>query len=124
MKCPLCLTELPDGATECTRCDWVPQPPPARQVTTRDMVALWLSIVPGLGHLYKGHILLGGTIFFLIGPGVLAIAAVVLPATLGLSLILPAAFMGIVMMDAFRAKDRRADVIRSAWLRQHQAAAH
>ena len=115
MHCPLCNTELPDGTHECDRCDWVRREEPLRKTTpTRDWAALWLSAVPGLGHLYKGHVLVGALIFFLIGPGVLAVAAAILPATLGLSLGLPAVFMGVVMMHAYRARDRRAEVIEKA----------
>jgi hypothetical protein len=120
MLCPYCNTPLPDGARECTRCDWVlPEGDPPRKVTTRDWAAVWLSVVPGLGHLYKGHVVVGALIFFLIGPGVLAIAAVVLPMTLGLSLALPGVFMAIVMMHAFRARDRRAEVIERARAMDH-----
>lgn len=106
MHCPLCQAELPDGAADCSRCDWVRDPalPPTREP---DWIAAALSIVPGLGHLYKGHLIPGVLILCLIGPAYLAIVFLLLPATLGLSLILPAIFVGFVAVHAFRIRDVR-----------------
>lgn len=112
MKCPLCETTLPDGATECTRCDWVRKV--EQPVDVRDQVALALSVVPGLGHLYKGHVIFGGLIFFIIGPAILALSLAVLPATLGVSLVIPAVFMGAIMVHAFLAPDVRHQVVQAA----------
>src|SRR3954471_9352022 len=109
MRCPYCQTELPNDATACTRCDWVAEDPEVKH-DTRDRVAAILSIVPGLGHLYKGHIIFGGLIFFVIGPAILALSLAVIAATLGVSLIIPAAFMLAVMVHAYNAPDRRAIV--------------
>jgi len=126
MLCPLCDIELPDNATECTRCDWVrpKETVASRKGDPRDWAALWLSLVPGLGHLYKGHVLSGALVFFVIGPGILALAAAVLPATLGLSIALPLVFLGLVMLHAFRTDDRRAHVIQRARELDHLQEAH
>jgi len=109
MRCPYCQTELPDGSLACTKCDWV-APAPVGKNETRDRVAAILSIIPGLGHLYKGHIIFGGLIFFVIGPAILALSLAVIAATLGVSLIIPAAFMLAVAVHAFNAPDRRSVV--------------
>jgi len=118
MRCPLCRTELPNNAQVCTRCDWIREDiRSAERVAneeTRDRAAMWLSLVPGLGHLYKGHLVLGGAIFFLIGPLVLGLSLSVLPATLGLSLGIPLFFLIAVMMHAYHAPDKRGDVIAKA----------
>jgi hypothetical protein len=115
MQCPLCRTELSDGATECTRCDWVVLREPTSEEAFRNRTALWLSLlIPGLGHLYKGHVILGGLIFFVFGPSVLALALVVAPATLGLSLLILPPFVGFVMLDAYHTSDIRARVIEQA----------
>lgn len=118
MKCPLCDTPLPDDAQSCTRCDWVREPPKIETLAsgknTRDIAAFWLSLVPGLGHLYKGHLLLGSLIFFIIGPLVLAIGVSLAFGTLGLSMIYPLAFMIFVMFHAYDAEDRREQVIERA----------
>lgn len=128
MLCPLCRTELPNDAQKCTRCDWVREAPVQEQhVTdrrTRDWAAMWLSLVPGLGHLYKGHIVLGGAIFFVIGPLVLALSLSVLPATLGVSIVIPLVFLAAVMMHAYEIPDKRGDVIRKAKELNHPSAVH
>jgi uncharacterized membrane protein len=114
MQCPLCRTELPDDARECTRCDWV-RASEESSGNFRDRTAMWLSLlVPGLGHLYKGHVIFGGLIFFVFGPCVLALALVVAPATLGLSLLILPPFVGVVMLDAYHTPDIRARVIERA----------
>ena len=115
MLCPLCNAPLPDKADHCTRCDWVrPEPESEAPYKKRNIAALWLSLVPGLGHLYKGYLLFGGSIFFLIGPAVLALSLMLAPGTLGLTLAIPPAFLIAVMIHAYNAEDRRAHVIEQA----------
>ena len=112
MKCPLCDTPLPDNATQCTRCDWVKHEEKPNDF--RDRTALLLSLVPGLGHLYKGHVIFGGLIFFIIGPLVLALSLAILPATLGVSIVIPTVFMGAIMIHAYLAPDVRKQVVAAA----------
>jgi hypothetical protein len=115
MQCPLCRTERPDDATACTRCDWIRPGRVEPRGDFRNLTALWLSLlIPGLGHLYKGHVIFGGLILFVFGPCVLALALVVAPATLGLSLLILPPFVGIVMLDAYSTSDVRAAVIEKA----------
>jgi hypothetical protein len=61
--CPLCNAPLIAGhPAECTKCDWVAKPAPnaiTHLGTFRDRAAVVLSVVPGLGHMYKGHKLTG-----------------------------------------------------------------
>jgi uncharacterized membrane protein len=115
MQCPLCRADLPENAKECTRCDWTPPDPAEERNDFRNLTAMWLSLlIPGLGHLYKGHVIFGGLILFIFGPCVLALALVVAPATLGLSLLILPPFLGIVMLDAYSTADIRARVIERA----------
>lgn len=118
MKCPLCDAPLPDDAQSCTRCDWVREPltieTQASGHKRRDVAAFWLSLVPGLGHLYKGHLVLGSAIFFIIGPLILGLSISLVFGTLGLSMIIPAVFMFLVMFHAYDAEDRRENVIERA----------
>ena len=78
--CPLCDTPLdPANLNACPKCDWVTgyrrrQEP---RNNTRDVMAVFLSVVPGLGHIYKGHRLTGalymiGSVFALFAIGVAA----------------------------------------------------
>lgn len=122
MHCPLCQASLPDSAQECNRCDWVRRAPERHDV--RDVAALVLSLVPGLGHLYKGHVLVGGLIFFVFGPAMLVFTLATVTATVGASLLLPLAFMGAVMVHAYFAEDRRAAVIRRAREMEGHVAPH
>ncbi len=108
MLCPLCNTELPTGASSCTRCDWVQTSalPPTRR---DDWMAAVLSIVPGLGHLYKGHLLPGLVVLCLLGPAYLVMIFLLIPVTFGLSLTLPAFFVVLTGAHAFRLPNVRKD---------------
>jgi hypothetical protein len=117
MRCPLCDTELPAGAQQCTHCDWVREEPQVSH--TRDMAAVWLSLVPGLGHVYKGHLVFGAVILFVIGPLVLTLGVVLAPETFGLSMLIPLSFLAGVMVHAYHTPDRRAAVIERARLLNH-----
>lgn len=100
MRCPLCQTELPDGATQCTRCDWsLRTEPPSHH---DDWIAAALSFVPGVGHLYKGHLVPGILLLCFLGPLYLAIVFWLVPKTYGASLLLPAFFVVLVGWHAFR----------------------
>ena len=72
----------------------------------RNRIAAVLSVIPGLGHLYKHHYLAG---FGILIPGnVLAafITALLTFATLGLSIIIvPAAWLAIIACSAYMASD-------------------
>ena len=81
LTCPLCsaplIAEHPD---ECTQCDWVARPAPdaiTHPGNFRDRAAVVLSVVPGLGHVYKGYKLTGaicalGAVFAFLACGVAA----------------------------------------------------
>ena len=77
--CPLCGETLPDDATECTKCDWVPgYDQEIQQRVERDprnMAAGLMSIfVPGAGHYFKGYRIAASLILFLGLPVVLVFA--------------------------------------------------
>ncbi len=59
MPCPYCGHLLPKDAERCDRCDWVRGATQTAEGKASDMVAVMFSIVPGLGHIYKGHIMAG-----------------------------------------------------------------
>ena len=77
-----------------------------RKRVDRNKIAAALSVIPGLGHLYKHHYLVGFSI--LIPGNVLAafITALLVFATLGLSIVIvPALWFSIVAYTAYMASD-------------------
>jgi hypothetical protein len=59
MLCPYCGHLLPKDAEKCDRCDWKRGAPETAEGKASDAVAVLLSVIPGLGHIYKGHRLAG-----------------------------------------------------------------
>lgn len=99
--CPLCGTRLePNHPNECSRCDWTRESEQMQGASIgadRDVAAVLLSIVPGLGHLYKGHILLG--LLFAVG-GLFAgfAVSVIATFTMGFGLLLfPLYWVGVML---------------------------
>lgn len=111
--CPLCgatLTlEHPDA---CPRCDWVAEMPHHhRKGTFRDRASVCLSVIPGLGHIYKGHRLTGA--LYMLGAAFAIFAAIVAStATAGFGiLLLPLYWVG-VMMQVYWLEDLGAKPVR------------
>jgi hypothetical protein len=70
-----------------------------------NLTASFLNVIPGLGHLYKGHVLTGLMYMFLGMPlSVIAGGLFVLP-TAGLSLLLPFAVWTIGMIEVYYIED-------------------
>lgn len=60
MPCPLCGNLLPKDARNCDRCDWTRgEESETAEGKASDAMAVLLSLLPGLGHIYKGHKLAG-----------------------------------------------------------------
>lgn len=76
-------------------------------IQDRRIIAAILSIIPGLGHLYKGHYGAGIMILFVGVPVMIWVALLLSFATLGFSLILPFVAWGWVIADAYAEKDWR-----------------
>lgn len=73
----------------------------------RDILAAALSIVPGLGHIYKGCYAMGLAILLLGVPIGLWAGILFSLATAGVGLLLPACLWAIVVTDAYYRKNRR-----------------
>ena len=106
MACPFCGHLLPKNAEHCDQCDWTRR---AKTETAEgkasDAVAVLFSIIPGLGHIYKGHILTG----FLWMAGAIPVGIFVLLAAFasaGWGLGLFFFYLGAVMMHAYSVDDR------------------
>ncbi len=105
MNCPLCGHVLPKDATDCDRCDWVRTPEThTAEGQASDLVAVMLSVVPGLGHVYKGYKLLG-LLFVIGGFGAILLGALAATATAGFGLLLIPIYWFAVMFHVYGVED-------------------
>lgn len=105
MPCPYCGHLLPKDAGRCDRCDWVRGATQTAEGKASDAVAVMLSIIPGLGHIYKGHILAG--LLWMVGAipvGIFVFLAAVASAGWGLGLFF--FYLAAVMLHAYGIEDR------------------
>jgi len=70
-------------------------------------IAAVLSIVPGLGHIYKGHYEAGLLWMFLGIPFAIWIGIILSLATAGVGLLFPILCWAALAWDAYNEKDRR-----------------
>ena len=71
-----------------------------------DMVAVLLSIVPGLGHIYKGYRLIGVLLMFVGTPSALALAFLIATGTAGFGFFLLPIYWIAVMVHVWAIPDR------------------
>ena len=96
MECPLCGHVLPKDAEACDRCDWVRTDTETAEGKASDAVAVMLSVIPGLGHVYKGYKVLG-LLFFIGALGALLAGALAATATAGFGLaLIPLYWFGVM----------------------------
>jgi TM2 domain-containing membrane protein YozV len=69
-------------------------------------MAILLSIIPGLGPMYKGHRIMGGLILFLITPAAIAFAIIAAMASAGWGILMLVPYWGAVMLHAWAVDDR------------------
>jgi len=112
MNCPLCGHVLPKAAESCDRCDWVRSPDTVTaEGKASDLVAVMLSVVPGLGHVYKGYKLLG--LLFVIGAfGAILLGALAATATAGFGLALIPIYWFAVMFHVYGVEDKIAPTVK------------
>src|ERR1043166_6591501 len=87
MFVPDCGERLPAGSHACDQCGWKREE--TAEGTASDAMAALLSIIPGLGHVYKGYRGLGllfaiGTLLVLGFSGLAAIASAAMAALLSI----------------------------------------
>lgn len=78
----------------------------SNHVRHRNELAALLSIIPGLGHIFKGHILMGICIM-LVFPGFLYMSILFAIFTAGVSLFIPITYMGVIGWLAYNIEDKR-----------------
>ena len=87
----------------CPHCDWV-RPPPSSKVAVHWRAAT-LSVIPGVGHIYKGHIRSGVMIFAVGNLFIVPLAILFAPASLGASLLVIPCYVVFVMLHAYLIDD-------------------
>jgi hypothetical protein len=103
MLCPNCGERLPAGSESCGHCGWKREE--TAEGTASDAMAALLSIIPGLGHVYKGHRGIG--LLFAIGTLiVLGFSGIAAVASAGFGLGMAVFYWIIVAMHAYAIKDR------------------
>jgi hypothetical protein len=112
MTCPLCGHVLPTDAEACDRCDWVRVPDAdTAEGKASDAVAVMLSVIPGLGHVYKGYRVLG--LLFVIGAfGAILLGMLAATATAGFGLGLIPIYWLAVMFHVYGIEDRVASTVK------------
>jgi TM2 domain-containing membrane protein YozV len=106
MECPFCGTILPANAQACTNCDWTLEASKPAEPKASDAMAILLSIIPGLGHIYKGHRVMGALILFLITPTAIAFAILAAIASAGWGILTLIPYWGAVMLHVWAIDDR------------------
>ena len=71
-----------------------------------DMVAVMLSILPGLGHIYKGYRLIGVILMFVGAPMAVALALLIATGTAGFGFFLLPIYWIAVMVHVWAIPDR------------------
>src|SRR5581483_6756823 len=105
MLCPYCGHLLPKDAKHCDRCDWTQGATETAEGKASDAMAVIFSIIPGLGHIYKGHKLAGFLwMFGAIPVGIFVLLAAFASAGWGLGLFF--FYLIAVMLHAYAVDDR------------------
>src|SRR5262249_4157605 len=71
-----------------------------------DLVAVALSVIPGLGHVYKGYRIIGLLLLFLGTPFALAVALLIAPFTAGFGFFLLPLYWIAVIINVWAIPDR------------------
>jgi len=106
MTCPYCGASLPKDAENCTRCDWTRRATETAEPQASDAMAVLLSVIPGLGHIYKGHKLTGAILLLVVTPIAVVFGFLAAFASAGFGIgILVFYWLG-VMLHVWGIKDR------------------
>ncbi len=107
MACPLCGHTLPADAKSCSNCDWIRESHEFEvEGKASDVVAVLLSLLPGLGHIYKGHRVVGLLLMFLGTPAALGGALLLATGTAGFGVMILPVYWLCVMVHVYVVQDR------------------
>lgn len=71
-----------------------------------DAMAVLLSVVPGLGHIYKGHKVIGMLLVFVGTPMAVLLALLIATGTAGFGILLLPVYWAAVMFHVYGIEDR------------------
>jgi len=80
--------------------------PSAAMLKSRNIMATTLSIIPGMGHAYKGHYVLGLVLLLMSFVAVWA-GLILALATAGLGMVVPGGYVVGIMAHAYLVEDLR-----------------
>src|SRR6202011_3076939 len=103
---PVLRNYAAENATHCTNCDWTLEATKPAEPKASDAMAILLSIIPGLGHIYKGHRMMGAFILFLITPLAIVFAVIAAVASAGWGILMLIPYWGAVMLHVWAIDDR------------------
>ena len=105
-SCPQCGHEMRTGAAVCERCGWERAADETAEGKASDAFAVLLSVVPGLGHIYKGHTMMGLLLMFVATPMAIGLALLAATATAGFAVLLLPLYWIAVMIHVYGTEDR------------------
>src|SRR5258708_3267450 len=73
---------------------------------TQILIRVFDNLIPGLGHIYKGHRVMGALILFLITPTAIAFAILAAIASAGWGILMLIPYWGAVMLHVWAIDDR------------------
>ena len=106
MPCPYCGTMLPSNAKSCPNCDWTHEATKPAEPKASDAMAILLNIIPGLGHIYKGHRVVGAVLLFLVTPVAVAFGLLAAFASAGFGIGILVFYWIGVMIHVWGIEDR------------------
>src|SRR6187551_1410453 len=95
-----------NGNEEVINMDTLSTPLTREEKHAHNEIAALLSILPGLGHIYKGHYEMGVMWMFLGMPMALFVGIISILGTAGIGLLLPIGCWAALAYDAYNEKDR------------------
>jgi hypothetical protein len=104
--CPRCDHLLPKDAQRCDRCGCNLDDSETVEGKASDAFAVLLSAVPGLGHIYKGHKLVGLLLMFVATPMAVGLALLAATATAGFAVLLLPLYWLAVILHVWAIEDR------------------
>jgi len=106
MPCPYCVTMLTKNAESRPNCDWTREATKPAEPKASDAMAILLSMIPGLGHIYKGHRIVGAVLLFLVTPIAIVFGFLAAFASAGFGIGLLVFYWIGVMIHAWAIEDR------------------